>query len=156
VWWRQVPTWALAAAAGIVILSGAVGGAAAHVFMVDPVQTATVSPKGNDNVGLTAADLAALEQRLNARFSDHMGAVDARVQQVSNRTIPVSLTENQAALSQEVVELRKQNEELIHVLKLINANTQNVRAEFDMKNGMLARKVNDLQSLVTLSQPQGK
>jgi hypothetical protein len=158
VWWRQVPTWALAAAASLVLLSGAAGGAIAHAFVAEPAQAPALASRETPStqVSLTSADLAALEQRINARLSDHMGAVDARVQQVSSRALPVGLTEGQAGLSQEVVELRKQNEELLHVIKLINANTQNVRTEFDMKNGMLARKVSDLQSLVTLSQPQGR
>ena len=47
VWWRQVPTWALAAAASIVLLSGAVGGAAPHAFMVDTAHNTTVAQADN-------------------------------------------------------------------------------------------------------------
>src|SRR6187397_3012062 len=84
-WWRQVPAWAMAAAAAVVLVAGAGGGVAAHAFMPERAQAQVSNVPGprTTTVTLTADDLAALERRLTAAFVDRVGAVDARVQQVS-------------------------------------------------------------------------
>lgn len=60
--WREVPAWALAAAASVMFLVGAAGGVATHAFMkkeTPPPVVANAAP-----VQLNAQQLAALEARL--------------------------------------------------------------------------------------------
>jgi hypothetical protein len=151
----------MAAAAGLVLLAGAAGGAAVQAFA--PARTtAAISPTasgGATPISLTAADLNALEHRLVTSFGDRLGAVDARVQQVSTGTM--STTEFQGdrdALLREIQALHDQNESLANVIKLIYANADQVRGEAEVRNANLVGKFNNLQALVMgqLQQMQSK
>ena len=145
VWWRQVPTWALATAASLVLLSGAAGGAIAHAFMVDPAQTPALSARDTRDT-LTSADLAALEQRLNAQVSDRVGAVDARVQQVSTRSMPASFTDSETALRQEVIVLREANDRLSNLLGTFLANQGENDHKWEMKYGEVKGTLKNMQA----------
>jgi hypothetical protein len=152
--WRQVPAWAMAAAAGLVLLAGAAGGAAVQAFAPERSSSqVAVGSDGQRTVSLTAADLDALERRLTASFGDRLGAVDARVQQVSTGAMRThDFQGDRDALLIELEALRDQNERLTNVIRLIDANAEQVRKEADFKNANLVRKFNDLQTLV-LNQP---
>jgi hypothetical protein len=147
-WWRQVPGWGMAAAASLVLLSGAAGGAIAHAFVAEPAQSPAVASRETPltQASLTSADLAALEQRINARLSNQMGAVDARVQQVSSRTIPVSLTDGQASLSQEVVALRETNKKLRDLIDIYLANQDGIERKWEMKYGEVKGTLKNMQA----------
>ncbi len=148
-WWRQVPAWALAAAASLVLLSGAAGGAMAHAFVGEPAQGPVVTARDGaspERVSLTADDLAALERRLSARFSDQVGAVDARVQQVSSHAIPANFTQNQDALMSEVLVLRETNKRLNDQLSTFLANQDIIEKRMDMKFGVYQGKLDNMQA----------
>jgi len=71
--WREMPAWAMAAAAAAVFAVGAGGGFVTHAFVPhEPVPQVALAPAGMSQV--TAADLAAFEERM-------MGAVRREVAQ---------------------------------------------------------------------------
>ena len=96
-WWREVPVWALAAAASVMFLLGIGGGLVARQWT--PVQAAaaqapTVSaPPITPAPVLTAADLAAVEQRIAQTVQARL---DARVQPVAAHVVPAGLSEDRA------------------------------------------------------------
>ena len=88
-WWKQVPTWALAAAAAVVLLLGATGSVIAQAVMPSrqvattatnqsPIQTAT--PVG------TSVELSAAQARLIA-LEQQLGDTGARIERISNRSL---------------------------------------------------------------------
>lgn len=87
-WWREVPAWALAVAATLVFLLGALGGSVTHTLFSHDVQAATPdapaiaanSATAAVPVGLSPADQAALEQRMLAHLDEEL---NQRIQQVS-------------------------------------------------------------------------
>lgn len=151
-WWKQVPAWAMAAAAGIVVMSGAAGGAALHAFMPEPavarqVDATSPAPTATTTQTLTSADLSAAEQRWLAQLRNEMGAVDARVRQASLQTSePIS--QDHAALSQEVVVLREQNLALREAVKMFVNNLDGVSRAAEIKNADFQNRLNNLQSIV--------
>jgi len=151
VWWRQVPAWAMAAAAGLVILSGAAGGVAVQAFM-PAQQTAQQATTGNvaaTATPVTAADLSAAEQRWLATLHEQVGAVDARVDRASIRTQPASFVpDSHDALVGELVTLRGQNIELLNVINNIYKNLDGIRDENDTKIGDIKAQLKNLQSFV--------
>jgi len=76
VWWRQVPTWALATAAAVMLVAGVAGGAATRLLAPAPAQAA----------GVTADELSAVQQQLVAMLRaelEQVRPVDPRVAVVS-------------------------------------------------------------------------
>jgi anti-sigma factor RsiW len=70
-WWRQVPAWAMATAAGVMVLAGAAGGAVTHAMMPsasEPAIEVRATP-----TGLTQADLAMAESRILDRVRLDLG-----------------------------------------------------------------------------------
>jgi hypothetical protein len=94
-WWRQVPAWSLAAAAGVVFMLGAAGGASVQVLRpettvvsapaVQPagpvVVPAAVTPAALVPQGVTEQQLTAAEQRILQMMREEM---DERFQQASS------------------------------------------------------------------------
>jgi len=151
VWWRQVPAWAMAAAAGLVIVSGAAGGAAVQAFMPAQViaQQATTGNVAATATPVTAADLSAAEQRWLATLREQVGAVDARVNGASMRTQPATFSpDNHEALVAELQRLQGLNFKLVDVINNINLNLDGIRAENDLKTGDIKTQLKNLQSLV--------
>jgi hypothetical protein len=152
VWWRQVPAWALAAAAGLVLIAGAAGGAAVQAFAPDRSQAQGPSAptvQQNTRVSLTPADLDALERRLTASFGDRLGAVDAHVQQVSLGSVKTDdFKGDREALVGQIQALQEQNQRLVGVLNTIYANKELADKKAEFQNANLVRRVNELQTLV--------
>lgn len=103
--WRDVPAWALAAAAAGVFAVGAAGGFVARaVVPAAPVQAAAVPP-----AGATSADLAALEKRLLGQVRAEM---DQRIAPVSAHDVgPVGTNVSSADMMRRVEQLISASEE---------------------------------------------
>jgi len=150
-WWRQVPAWAMAAAAGVMLVLGAAGGVVAHAFTPDQtlarqsdVLTAPVTP------GLTSADLSAAEQRIVARLEQEVGAVDARVAQVSDRSPSArTLAGDHNALTQELVRLREQNSDQLRVIKSIYESLDRIRSAAAARDAEIETKIANLNLIVS-------
>jgi hypothetical protein len=149
-WWRQVPAWAMATAAGVMLMLGAAGGAVVQAYGPDRtvarqsnVLTAPATPV------LTSADLTAAEQRILARMRQEVGAVGARVDQVSSRSQSVRLLEgDHSSLAGELEQLRAQNEAQLRVLKSIYDELGGMRTLAASRNASLEQRFKDLSSLV--------
>ncbi|HXT69561.1 MAG TPA: zf-HC2 domain-containing protein [Vicinamibacterales bacterium] len=158
-WWQQVPRWAMAAAAGAVIVSGAAGGAAA-IALMPPVQAAplvaTSAPAGATQVGLTANDLRALEQRIEAKIQTEVSALNGRVQLASSRPLPASLTAAlQTEFDRQLTELRTMNDTQRETINRIYANMKSYQMTFDTRHELLKRSVGNLAAAVA-EQSQGR
>jgi hypothetical protein len=80
-WWQHVPQWALAAAAGIVLVSGAAGGAVTHAFMPHAAPVVQAAPAGATQVS-APAEVAAMQQQI-AMLRAELSQLNGRVQQAS-------------------------------------------------------------------------
>jgi hypothetical protein len=153
--WRQIPVWAMAAAAGIVLMAGAAGGAFAHTFFRESPSVIAGVSETPATASLTAADLTALEQRLTTRF----GAVNVRLDEVANRPVPMSLT-NQAALSQEVLDLRERNRQLANAIGLFLNNTSQIKESYEFKQVQFENRLKNMdanmQAIVAQLNSSGK
>src|SRR3954464_4420595 len=97
-WWREVPVWALTAAASIMFLLGIAGGVVAR--QVAPQQAASQQPlltsplqKIQPAPVLAQEDLAALEQRIAGVVQARL---DTRVQPLAAHVVPAGLSEEKA------------------------------------------------------------
>jgi hypothetical protein len=105
-WWKEVPAWALAAAAGVMFLLGLGGGlvarqlapaaqVAAAPTLTSPIPTLQPAPV------LTQADMAALERRIATTVQ---GQLEGRLQPLAAHAVPAGLSEEQTrALVQALV-----------------------------------------------------
>jgi hypothetical protein len=154
VWWRQVPAWAMAAAAGLVIVSGAAGGAAVQAFMPAQLiaQQATTGTTGNvaaTATPVTAADLSAAERRWLATLREQVGALDARVDRASMRTPSAAFVpDSHDGLINELVRLQEQNIKLADVINSFYVNQNGIKDENDLKMAEIKAQLKSLQSLV--------
>ena len=169
-WWRQVPAWAMAAAASVLVVSGAAGGAMAHAFL--PESTPMVASRGDEaqapvTVGITEAELAAAESRVLAQMLAQVRALEARVQRVSNapRTTTASLVTpaigekvsgpntdvTHDSLVAELVDLReKLKEQLVLMASLNNNFDQTVGKRYDFKLGSIENRLKNLEAFAQL------
>lgn len=139
-WFSQVPRWALAAAASLVLLSGAAGGAIAQSML--PQQPAVVtmtSPAGATQVSLTAADLAALERRIEGRLRQEMATLNQRVDLVSSRN---------GFFETQIASLRANGAKQLDLVGRINANMEQYEKGFNTRQAALNRRVENVLSLL--------
>ena len=167
--WRQVPAWAMAAAASIVLLLGAAGGAVVHAFPerkaeTQPTQTVATNNTQAPAVVLTSADLTPFERQV-AQLTQQIGAVDARVAlNTTTRTQLVSGIEgDHNQMTQRIVDLQSENQrlkstnaDLREMLTQVYNNADALRDEFDLKNAAVRQQVKELQALVFQMQAQVK
>jgi hypothetical protein len=149
-WWKQVPAWALATAAGVMLLIGAAGGAVVHAFVPDQTmarQSGVVAAPAEPV--LTAADLSAAEQRILARLQQEVGVMGDRVQQVSSRSQSVQLLEgDHNALAEELVTLRSQNAAQVRLINSIYEKLDQMKRLSQDRHTDLEQKINDLRNVV--------
>jgi hypothetical protein len=95
-WYRQVPAWAMAAAAGVMFLVGAAGGVVTHALVphLQPVTAAANGPAAiqvGPAAGVTESQLTEVEQRMVQMMRDELGkrAVPARAVPAAVRVDPV-------------------------------------------------------------------
>jgi anti-sigma factor RsiW len=80
-WWQHVPRWALATAAGLVLVSGAVGGAVTQAVMPQTTSAAQTVPAGATQVS-APAEVAAMQQEI-IRLRQELSQLNVRVLQAS-------------------------------------------------------------------------
>lgn len=98
-WYRQVPAWAMTAAAGVMFVIGAAGGVVTHAVLF-PREAATMTASTTSTVtpavqratpGVTASDLSEVEQRMVQMLRDELGKREA-VRTIGNpRMVPASM-----------------------------------------------------------------
>ena len=114
--WRDVPAWALAAAASLLLVGGAAGGAVTYAFLPRPAAVVAATPQVPAAVvAMSPADLSALEQRVLATMHTELEArahTAAAVQPVSNK-------DGLADLRHEIAQLRSDQ---LGILNDVNAD----------------------------------
>jgi anti-sigma factor RsiW len=158
-WWRQVPSWALAAAAGLVIASGATGGAVAYLLAPQPapamVRQSAPAPTLQNTSAVTSEDLAAAEARVMERVRLQFAALETQFSASSDRVLTASNTgvpgddARLRQIEQQMSDLRKENEKQFGVIMSVDANIKNLRIAYDFRQQYLLSKVNSLTELVT-------
>jgi len=158
-WWQQVPRWAVAAAAGLVLMSGATGGAVA--YLMTPAKTPQVvvqapqAPMLQNTSSVTADDLAAAEARVLERVRLQFAALETQFSASSDRVLTASNTgvpgddARLRQIEQQMSDLRKENEKQFGVIMSVDANIKNLRIAYDGRQQYLLSKVNSLTELVT-------
>src|SRR5687768_10185742 len=158
-WWQQVPRWAVAAAAGLVLMSGATGGAVA--YLMTPAKTPQVvvqapqAPMLQNTSSVTADDLAAAEARVLERVRLQFAALETQFSASSDRVLTASNTgvpgddARLRQIEQQMSDLRKENEKQFGVIMSVDANIKNLRIAYDFRQQYLLSKVNSLTELVT-------
>jgi hypothetical protein len=107
-WWRQVPAWAMAAAAGVMFLVGAAGGVVTHALMKDEARAPIVAA-APAAPGVQMTPIAVTERRLSEveeRIVEKMRAELAKRARVSPMA-PAGLTlvSSRDQLRQELTDL---------------------------------------------------
>lgn len=163
-WWRQVPAWAMAAAAAVVMVSGAAGGAVLHAFLPesvsaqrnDVVPPAAVSTPDARPV-LTMADMSASEERIVMMLREQLRSVDARIQKASTSSQSLRGVEgSHDALVAEVVKLRDEKKDLLEVITSFNNDFERFRFEQKTKYMNLLTQVGELRTIVQNQITDGK
>ena len=162
-WWQQVPAWAMAAAAGVLVVSGAAGGAIAHAFL--PESAPMVAARADQapvpvNVGITDAQLAASEARIMAQMGAQVRALDARIQLASGGTssdpqtlkaTKASADVNHDTLVAELVDLREQLKQQLDLMASMYANfDQTVTKKYDFRNAALENRLKNVEAVMQL------
>jgi len=150
-WWQQVPRWAMAAAAGMVMMSGAAGGAVSYMVLnqqpVQASQTASVQPVS----AVTVNEVNAVEQRLRAQIRLEVDRLNSQVQLVSSRPVPMS-AELEAALhrtfDKELADLRAQGDKQFDAINAIYNNLGQMQKGFDVRHDFLKTRVSNLASAI--------
>lgn len=104
-WWREVPAWAMAAAASLTFLVGATGGVVTHALVTGEAAMAAGTPVVQTlPAGLSDADLSALERRVMQRLRADLLAQPA-AQSTAAPSMPADLarTSDLSALEDRVV-----------------------------------------------------
>ena len=153
VWWREVPAWAMAAAASAVIAAGAAGGIATRLLTpaassAPVVATAASTPSATTVA--TADDLARVEARIltrvRAEMDQRIEAVaahdvtpSAQVVRASDRSAP-----NVDALVRRVADMEQWRD-----------NQINLNIEFDKRMGKINNRTSTINQQLEASRMQG-
>jgi putative zinc finger protein len=148
-WYRQVPAWAMAAAAGVMFLVGAAGGVVTHALVPhDRATVVTATPTQTIPAGVTAGQLTEVEQRMVQMMRDELSKREVAVRGgPTPQVVPASFG---AALTP------------VRVNELIGASEQrqwetmrDVQNDFLKQISSLKREVSGLKNEVVLMQSGG-
>jgi hypothetical protein len=151
-WWSQVPRWAMAAAAGLVIASGATGGAVSYALMrQQPVVAAPGAVQAASNV--TVNDMKALERRLETRLQQEVDHLNTRVQLFGGQQVTTGLTSDaaagvQKAIDQQFSALWAKTNEQTDAIAFITNNFDQYKKSFQVQHAAMTRRVESLMSLL--------
>lgn len=144
-WWRQVPAWAMAAAAGVMLLLGATGTVVVHSLMPGRLVARDASPAPAATPAVTMADLTASEKRVLARLQEQVGEVDQRVQRVSNRSgSEAAIDLDHRALVQEVMRLRGEDQAQLEIINKLREDLARLKSESSTSHTNLETKIGNL------------
>jgi hypothetical protein len=160
-WWREVPGWALAAAASITFLAGAAGGAvtyalmppapAASALMVDaPDRREPMVPVTYDNV--TRRELTAAEQRIVEMLRAEIAARLARTTalDMSVASSPAARRSTNAARAVDARALSDgDHDELVKIMQMMTEDIIEHRRSTDDRLQDLTSQVYSIRTAVT-------
>ena len=154
-WWQQVPRWAFAAAASIVIVSGAIGGAVTHAFMPHPTapiqQAAEARPVLNVS---STSEIAALRAELT-KIHLELSLVNDKVQLANSRVMAVSNSGDRQAFERQVADLRTQNEAQVILINNLNNAFDAYKRTLNTRMADLKTNVSNMLSVLETSKAGG-
>jgi hypothetical protein len=143
-WWRQVPAWAMAAAAAVVLLLGATGSVIAQAMMPErtvagDTQTANAAvPAASPDFSAAQTRLAALERQ----FTDMGGRID----RVSNRSVSVRQVEGDHDAM--VTQLQNDYRAQLEIIKSLQRDLVQLSRTADANQKDLDSRIKNLTQLV--------
>jgi hypothetical protein len=141
--WRELPAWGLAAAASLMLLAGAAGGAVTMAF------TAPVPAQVSAPAAAGTADLAVIERRINDNLRSEISALDARVRLVSAHQTPAPAVD-EARLVQQIADLVGQSEQRqFDAVKVVNKDLIHGTNVTAAQIADLQNQLNTLKSLIS-------
>ena len=157
-WWREVPAWAMAAAAAVIFAIGAAGGAATRTI----ADRATADPASNQQAampaqvvpaGVSRADLDAFGKQLSDTMRSEM---DARVRLVSTHASSRVATPDEdfkqvRALLQSGDERDK---DILNAMRLLNNDFSFTKSSQDRTIEQLKQRVDQLSNAIALMAQQ--
>jgi len=149
-WWQQVPRWAMAAAAGIVMVSGAAGGAVSYMVLNQPTVHAEQAAAAQPVSVVTPNDVYALEQRLRTLVKVEVDRLNAQVQLVSSRPA-VQMTADQegafhTAFDKQLAQLRAATESQREAINSVYFKFDQMQKGFDLRHAVVTNRVATLAS----------
>jgi len=148
-WWSQVPRWAVAAAAGAVIVSGAAGGALASAVMSRSQPVLAAAGVTQAGPVLTHRDLDELERRIDAKFQAEVNQLNGRVQLAGSRPVSPDVEATlHKTFDTQLLELRATSDRQLDVINGIYNQLGQIQKGFDTRHALLANDVKGLQQLV--------
>jgi hypothetical protein len=154
-WWQQVPRWAFAAAASILILSGAVGGAATLAFM--PRQTAPVQQAREAQPLLnvtTTSEMAALRAEIT-KIHLELSLVNDKVQLATSRVMAVSNNGDRQALERQVADLRDRGDKQVILINELNHGFEAYKRALNIRMADLKTNVSNMLSVLETAKAGG-
>jgi hypothetical protein len=146
-WWQHVPQWALAAAAGIVLVSGAAGGAVTHAFMPHPAPVVQAAPAGATQVS-APAEVAAMQQQI-AMLRAELNQLNGRVQQASAVAVtPDMEAALHKAFDRQLSDLRIQNDNQMGAVQALYNDMSLYKKAITLRVSGLQANMGDLAAAV--------
>lgn len=158
-WWREVPAWAMAAAASLMFLIGAAGGVVTHAFTDRPAVTATqaaapaIPPAQVMPAAISAADLETVRHEI----ADLRSEVDQRVRLVSTHastSAGVSDRDFQQVRAM-LTSGNKRDDELFNSVVMMNNSLVTVRADQNARINALDQRLRQISETLAAMQAGG-
>jgi len=149
-WWRQVPGWALAAAASVMFVAGAAGGAMVHAWLPSAAEARVqTAPAARTASGVTPSDLSETERRIVQLMRDELGGLDQKVK-LAARQAPAAANVADPRLVNEVHGLASASEaqyrELIGLITSYSNDFSRVQSAYNERYQRMAREIQDLKA----------
>jgi len=151
-WWRDVPAWALVAAAAIMFLIGGAGGAATRAFMdrpaIDTTHAAAPALPSAPVVpaSITAADLATVRHEIE----DLRSEVNARVRLMSTHapTQPGVSDREWQQVRAMLQSTDQRDGQIFDIARSVNADVVTVKRDYDARLNVLKQRLERLETAV--------
>ncbi len=143
VWWREVPGWALAAAAGLALVAGLTGAVAARAIAPPPQLVAATTSPAVPAIGVSSAELAAAQDRiltlvrteLDRRALQNTAAQGVRL---------VNAAADSDLLTQQITELSRASDDNLQAIALLYTDMISDRQRSEAKIKQLQFAVEQL------------
>lgn len=144
-WWRQVPAWAMAAAASVMFLMGAAGAVVTHALVLEePAATSVDAEHAVPAVAVTPVELSAAEQRILRMLR---GELESRVQRVALSARPARIEGaalDSTELNRQLIDLASDRDWQMNFLRTLYKDFSESKTSTDAKLQSLTNKVDTL------------
>jgi exonuclease VII small subunit len=145
-WWTQVPAWALASAAGLLLMAGLAGGVSARAFAPAPAPLVVEAPTRSDGAGgVTPTDLAVAQERILEIVRLEL---EQRARPAATRSADVRLTNaNVSDGALRHVDELSRDSTMLEAVSMIYEQSLADRSRIDQRLKQLQQQVDQLMNL---------